>query len=144
MPPIEFSDFRIQSWDNISTAEEQLTEGMKVYRKLCSEEPVQCKSGNFAFSFKDTYLKPTQEHNRPGHLDLYFEIRTSLRLEKDIEDLLMKGADLPTEKKKQLLVAYQAIATRYVPRPGANHEVLYLNKVKRNARLLQLDIQAGR
>lgn len=144
IPPIEFGGASIQAWDNISTAEAQLTEGMKVYRKLCAEDPYECKSGGFAWSFKDTYLRPTQEHNRPGHLDLYFEIRTTLRLEKELEKLLMKGADLPTEKKKQLLVAYQAITARYTPRPGADYELLYLNKVKRNARLLQLDIQAGK
>ena len=147
-PPIEFRIFRNQAWDNISTAEEQLTEGMKVYRKLCAEEPVECKSGHSAWSFKETYLKPTQEHNRPGHLDLYFELRTALGLEKELEELLMKGADLSLEKKKQLLAAYQAIAARYTPRPGArpgaDYELLFLNKVKRNARLLKLDIQAGK
>jgi hypothetical protein len=143
-PPIEFSSFRNRVGENITTAEEQLTEGMKVYRNLCAEEPVQCKSASFAWSFRDAYLRPTQEHNRVGHLDTYFEVRAALRLEKESQELLMNGAELSIEKKKQLLAAYQAIAARYVPRQEAKHEVLYLNTVKRNARLLKLDIQAGK
>lgn len=143
VPPIDVSGFRNQFWQNITTAEAQLTEGMKTYRRLCAEKPVECKSGHFEWTFRQDYLTPTQEHNRKGHLDSYFEMRTASQLENEAELSLMNGADLSTEKKKQLLGAYQTIAERYIPRQGAKYEVLYLNKVKRNARLLKLDIQAG-
>ncbi len=140
VPPIKYGMYMVRSDEKIKTASEQLEQMMTAYRKLCVKFANDCQSSS-GFHAWLTDQGITQEHNRK-HLEVAVEQYVVFRVEQERDSLLQAGKELSLPRKRELLSAYQGILKKYKTYDPLTKSIdtAYLSKIKREVRLLQLDL----